>query len=663
VDESALDIEWAGAVARDATIVYVYSYNVWDSATYAVDHVVAPVLSMTYGECEMLDLVDLPGYRQLVQQANAEGITWLAAAGDQGATDCDGGNTVAEGGLAVDAPSSIPEVTSMGGTSLSDAGLYWNTGNTSTDASAKAYVPETAWNDTAAAGQIAATGGGASVYFPQPSWQTSAGVPSDGWRHVPDIALNASVYEVPYYEYCAACTDTQNGVEYVGGTSAATPTMAGVVALLNQYLKTNGLGNINPTIYNLFKTAPGVFHNNITGNNIEPCAYGSPGCNNGQEGFTASGSGYSSVVGFGSIDVTNFIKQWSSAEPTGPVVVASLDQNPVYQGNAETCGNANTWNFLLTLSEEAGFATSVTGFSISDGTNSTDYSSQIASILGTSALGARQSIGYVLASGGQFGCMSLASVNAPATETFTFSGPGWRTALAIPFQGPQTQLSIGGASNAASGQQAYAPGMIMSVYGAALGTLSQAAATIPLPEYMAGFEATICPGNCQTATTGYAVPLYYVGPNQVNIQIPYEVSGAVDLNVGNPYQSTDYFFTVTPTAPGIFTLEDGSGNVNPAQTLSPGQVGTVYVTGVGAVSPAVPDGSAPTPAQVPKPRQAVTVTVGGVTAQTSYDAIPSWSVGVLQINFTIPSNAPTGRQPVVVSVGTVHSPPAYITIQ
>jgi uncharacterized protein (TIGR03437 family) len=654
VDESSLDIEWAGAVARDATIVYVYSYDVWDSATYAVDNAVAPVLSMTYGACEMYDLADLPTYRQLVQQANAEGMTWLAAAGDQGSTDCDGGNTVAEGGLAVDAPGSIPEVTAMGGTSLSGASSYWNASNTSTDASAKGYVPETAWNDTAVSlaqgGGIAATGGGASVYFPQPSWQTSAGVPNDGWRHVPDISLNAGVYEVPYYVYCSVCMDTEGGVEYVGGTSAATPTMAGVVALLNQYLKTNGLGNINPTIYKLFQTAPSAFHNNITGNNIEPCAYGSPGCVNGEEGFTANGSGYSSVVGFGSVDATQFIQQWNSAVQTGPVVVASLDQNPVFQGNAENCGNTNTWNFQLTLSEEAGIATSVTGFSI----NGTDYSSQIAAIFGGSALGARQSIS---------GCMSLSSVNAPANETLAFSGPFGTTSLAISFQGPQTQLAVGGASNAASGQQTYAPGMIMSLYGTALGTLSQAASTIPLPEYMAGFEAEICPVNCQTAVDAYPVPLYYVGPNQVNLQIPYEVSGSVDLSLGNPYQSIDYFFTVTPIAPGIFTTEDGSGNVTPPQTLSPGQTGTVYVTGVGAVSPAVADGSAPTGSQVPKPRSALTVTVGGVTAQTSYDGIPDWSVGVLQINFTIPSNAPTGRQPVVVTVGTVSSPPAYVTIQ
>ena len=651
VDESTLDVEWAGAVARDATIEFVYSYNVWDSAQYVVDNAVAPVLSMSYGQCEMFDLTDLPGYRQTVQQANAEGITWLAAAGDQGATDCDYGMAVAEGGLAVDEPGSIPEVTSMGGTSLSSAGTYWNTINTATDESAKVYIPEIAWNESAEAGQIWATGGGASMYFPQPSWQTNAGVPNDGWRHVPDISFNASVYAVPYYMYCSACQDMQ-GAGTVGGTSCATPTMSGVVALLNQYLKTSGLGNINPTIYNLFQTAPSAFHNNITGNNIQACAYGSPGCNNGEEGYAITGSGYNSVVGFGSVDVTKLIKQWNTAAPTGPLVAASIDQNPVYQGFSESCGTASSWNFKLTVSEEAGFATTLTGFSI----NGADYSSKIASIFGTSAIGARQSIS---------GCVSLASVSVPENEVFNFSGSTsgstWSTAINIPFQGPQTQLTASGATNAASYQQVFAPGMIMAVFGAGFGTQSQAATTLPLPEYMAGFEAYICPVSCQTGIN-YPVPLYYVGPNQVNIQIPYEVTGAADLLLGNPYQNIDYSFTISPVAPGIFTLEDGSGNVNPAQTAGTGQTVTVYLTGAGAISPTVADGSAPTGAQVPKPRQAVTVTVGGVTAQTSYVAIPDWSVGVVQINFTVPSGVPAGRQPVVVTIGTTSTPPAYFTV-
>ena len=662
-DESALDIEWSGAVARGATIEFVYSDNVWDSATYAVDQNVAPVLSISYGNCEMFDLVDLPSNQQLVQQANAEGMTWFAAAGDSGATDCDYGVNVAEGGLAVDSPGSIPEVTSMGGTSLSGGASYWSTGNSSTYSSAKGYIPEVAWNDTAVAIEdgygILGTGGGASVFFPQPTWQTSGGVPNDGWRHVPDLAFNASVYTVPYYVYCLACQDTDNGIEYVGGTSAATPTMAGVAAMVNQYLNTNGLGNINPTIYKLFVAAPSAFHNNITGNNIEPCAYASPGCSNGQEGFTANGSGYSSVVGFGSVDVTKLIQSWSSGQPSGSVVTASLDQNPVYQGFSESCGTASTWNFKLTVSEDAGFATTLSGLTV----NGTDYSSQINSIFGTSSIGARQSIS---------GCISLSGLNAPVSVPIAVSGPNWSTSLNMSFQGPQAQLDVGGATNAASYAQKYAPGMILAVFGTGMGSLSQAASTIPLPSYMAGVEAYVCPRVCASdLSNGYPAYLYYVGPNQINVQIPYEVSGAVDLNVGNPYANFDFYLTVSAIAPGIFTFLDGTSDINPSRTASPGSTTFLFITGEGQVSPALPDGTSPaagTPlAQLPKPREAVTVTIGSgasaVNCPTTFVGIPPGLVGVTQINFTIPSNVPTGRQPVIVTVGTVATPTAYITIQ
>jgi uncharacterized protein (TIGR03437 family) len=355
------------------------------------------------------------------------------------------------------------------------------------------------------------------------------------------------------------------------------------------------------------------------------------------------------------VDVTKLIQSWSSAALTGPTVVASLDQNPVYQGNSESCGGASTWNFQVTLTEEAGFATSVSGFSI----NGVDYSSQIGSIFGTSTIGARQSI---------TGCMTLSSVSAPIYEAFNFSGPGWSTAINMSFQGPQAQLAVGGATNAASYAQTYAPGMIMAVFGTGLGTLSQAAGTIPLPTMMGGVEAFMCPVNCNTATTGWAVPLYYVGPNQVNIQIPYEASGPVDLSLGNPYQLTDYFFSVSPIAPGIFTFLDGSKATNPNRTAKAGQATFLYITGEGQVTPSLADGTSPsadTPlAQLPKPTEAVTVTVGGIASpQITFVGIPSGLVGVTQINFVVPSNVPSGLQPVVVTVGTVSTPAAYITIQ
>ena len=97
----------------------------------------------------------------------------------------------------------------------------------------------------------------------------------------------------------------------------------------------------------------------------------------------------------------------------------------------------------------------------------------------------------------------------------------------------------------------------------------------------------------------------------------------------------------------------------------------MFLNGQGVVSPLPQmnnddgsyDGTAPVAGTTPKPTAAVTVTVDGINAPTTYVGIPSWSVGVLQINFTIPAGVPSGRQPVVVTLGTTPSPTAYITVQ
>ncbi|HXN46927.1 MAG TPA: protease pro-enzyme activation domain-containing protein, partial [Bryobacteraceae bacterium] len=90
--ESALDLEWAGAVARGATIIYVNSSDAFSSVQYAIDNNVGPILSVTYGLCEDASKGGLPlsqvnSMNALFQQANAQGITVVAAAGDLGAAD------------------------------------------------------------------------------------------------------------------------------------------------------------------------------------------------------------------------------------------------------------------------------------------------------------------------------------------------------------------------------------------------------------------------------------------------------------------------------------------------------------------------------------------------------------------------------------------------
>jgi subtilase family serine protease len=412
--ESELDVEWSGAIARNATIIFVYAPDVFDSFNYAVAQNLAPVISITYGACEYYDLVDLPTYQSTAQQANSQGITWIAAAGDSGAADCeDLGVLLAQDGLAVDAPGSIPEVTAVGGTEFNEqGGSYWSANTSSTGASALSYIPEMVWNDSILDQSISAGGGGASQVFFKPVWQTGPGVPNDGMRDVPDISLNASDDHDNTYVY------TDGSDAYFGGTSVGAPCMAGIVTLLNHYLVSSGiqnspgLANINPQIYRMAQSNASAFHDVREGNNSVECIIGSPNCSNGTFGYNATAN-YDLASGWGSLDVSNFVHQWSSAAPANSAVVASVSQMPgtgIY-GNGEVVFEqpANTWSFLLTLTEEAGVATTLTGLTI-DGA---DYTSQIASLFTSASIPANQSISAQIV---------LTGLSVPKKVAFTFSG-------------------------------------------------------------------------------------------------------------------------------------------------------------------------------------------------------------------------------------------------
>jgi len=172
--EADLDIEWSGAIARNAQIIFVNSpltYNSSCSGTGGGVNValnaainppkgppLAPVVSMSYGICE-LEAEDL---ETLLQQGNAEGVTIVNSSDDIGSAGCDfnppGTNpsqpySAAIGGLAVSYPASSPEVTAVGGTEVSLANdapppsLYWGSVNGTDGGSALIYIPEIPWND------------------------------------------------------------------------------------------------------------------------------------------------------------------------------------------------------------------------------------------------------------------------------------------------------------------------------------------------------------------------------------------------------------------------------------------------------------------------------------------------------------------------------------
>jgi hypothetical protein len=148
------------------------------------------------------------------------------------------------------------------------------------------------------------------------------GVPSDSSRDVPDVSLNAAA-EHDGYVVCSqgSCTNgflSANGQANVfGGTSFVSPSLAGILAMVEQKLGTGALGNIGPTLYGLAKDFPNVFHDVITGNNSVVCSQGTPNCpSGGSIGYNA-GTGYDQATGLGTLDVNMLITNWASATPTG----------------------------------------------------------------------------------------------------------------------------------------------------------------------------------------------------------------------------------------------------------------------------------------------------------------------------------------------------------
>lgn len=434
--EADLDIEWSGAVARNAQIIYVNAPaflsgstflggGVWDAWYYAVDNqstLGETVISLSYGNCEfndnnVLTSTGAPGPDEVeLMKANTEGITFLNSSGDSGAAECDAGtNTtttpanLAVGGLAVGYPASSPEVTGVGGTAVAYpsgfASTYWTTTNRTDGGSAQnAPIPETAWNDdeelvvaypssfssasfTQEHYAILSTGGGPSNCaeqtadnsncvsgFGRPAWQNVTISGQASTRFSPDVSLAGSP-NFPGYIFCtpqsawngAATTASTcvNGIaaalaltdsasppnptpSLVGGTSASTPVMAGIVALLNQYLGANGLGNINPTLYGLASTpANGVFHPVTTGDNNVYCQVGQPVApwptalqcpSTGVFGYSATSfeatTSYNLVTGLGSVDVDKLALAWNSAPAPDFTLTPTVSNFQVTQGSS-----------------------------------------------------------------------------------------------------------------------------------------------------------------------------------------------------------------------------------------------------------------------------------------------------------------------------------------
>ena len=379
--EADLDIEWSGAVAPSAHIIYVVagpsaSGGAFSALQYAVDQNLAPVISNSFGICEASEgSIRAKVVQGWAQRAISQGQTITSASGDAGAADCESSTAkLATHGLAVDIPAAVPEVTGIGGTRFNEGSTpstYWNTTNDASNGSSLSYIPEMAWNDTTdpqnTNSELSSGGGGKSTIFDKPTWQTAL-TPADTKRDVPDISLNASPFHDGYL-ICSPpakptdphpCTngfrDSGGFLDVVGGTSAGAPAFAGILALINQATNSSaGQGNANSILYSLAASNPNAFHDTKNGNNIVPCTQGTTGCPSSepfQYGFTAI-SGYDLASGLGSVDANVLVTNWPGFTPV-PNFFLSANPDPIIIASVGASGTST-----ITVDASNGFTGTV----------------------------------------------------------------------------------------------------------------------------------------------------------------------------------------------------------------------------------------------------------------------------------------------------------------
>jgi kumamolisin len=309
--ESTLDLEVLDATAPGLNAIDVYESR--SDAPDVLKALVAPfqvpghkpqVVSASLGLCEenqfgAVGASGIAAAERALSVATASGVSFLASSGDNGSADCVGSDGVPLDKLAVHYPASSWWVTGVGGTNLQLS-------------PANQITSQIVWNDTTK--QIAAGGGGLSGLFNRPYYQS--GVVSPNARGVPDVSMLADL--VPGYAiYCSAvgdCVNTGNidPWQTVGGTSAATPLLAGGVALVDQSLRLLGrqdVGFLNPLLYHLGRSSMrgSVFYDvTAIGNDVGPYL---PTSGGRALGCCTARSGYDEASGWGSVDLTHFAQQ------------------------------------------------------------------------------------------------------------------------------------------------------------------------------------------------------------------------------------------------------------------------------------------------------------------------------------------------------------------
>jgi hypothetical protein len=655
-------VEWSGGIAKNATVDFIYAaYDdpeqyVFDSlvygiTTYKVGGAVVPLIGVSYGDCEFDAAASgstegkygyYSSYDTYLAEAAGQGQTIVVASGDEGAgcTTYNQSDTVAVNGASVSWPATNPNVTAVGGTTFSADGTaanpvtgsdppYWSYSSTEDIvSSALAYIPETTWNDSDYEGDLASSGGGVSVLYPQPSWQNRLISGQSSGRLVPDISFSASAdhdgylictQNFPTNETSGAPTSNPGStcvdgfrispggdLTPYGGTSAAAQVFSGLMTLLVQ--AAGPQGNINTKLYSLAKNATTyaeVFHDITSGNNMVPCSAGKLLCVGGEVGYSAT-TGYDLATGLGSIDGFALYKALGgpsltastttlSVMPTAPLVGESVTLTATVASASSAVTTTPSGTVTFTIDGVAGSAIALSG-----GTASTVTSFSTA---GTHTVAIAYSGDSTFAASSASGSVTVTVVTLPTTTTTVTAIP-----TSIPLGSTTATQSFTATVAATGGGTTPAGTVAFAVNGVAVGTaaLSGGIATLTgvAPTPANGFAV-----GSDTITAVYSPSATYAGS-----------SGTTRLTVTAPA------YTITPSASAVTLSQGGSQGmtVTFASTTFAGPVSWTATTSSPLITVSPAGGSVTLPGSTTVP-----LTITATSSAANHAPALPWSGGVI----------------------------------
>ena len=573
-DEALLDNEWSAGVAPGATVKFVISKTTASedgvdlSEQFIIDNnttIGADIMTESFGSCEAINSQSASdSVSMLAQQAAAEGITYMVSTGDSGAAGCADPNPGAPAGQnvtpSVNILASTPFTVGVGGTEFDEGctisadgqtlvcannAKFWSSTNGTNNVSALSYIPEVVWNEacpatttgsvtgcgafnpsTGSGQNLFASGGGASQFVLKPSFQklAVAGIPAANHRYLPDVSLTAAGHDG--YFVCLADTDctpnpnNQNQISFatIAGTSASTPSFAGIMALVDQKTAQRN-GAPHTVIYTLASketfascngssqtSAPAstcVFNDVTVGNNAVP---GETGYGTTSAQFRAT-AGYDEATGLGSVNVNNFVNNFASGAVSLTATTTTLTVAPA----------------TSSFGQQVTFTTTVTGTGGTPTGTVTFTSTNTGVSLGTATL-----------SGG------VATVKTTSLPTGTFTVTANYSGDAIFAASSSTAVSV--TVNPLAGATFTLAANPTTVNVASLGASGNSAVTVTPT---GGFAGTVSLSCAIATVAGATMPTCGVSPGSVTL--------------GAATTATVTFGTVMPTATPVKVAEKNGG--------------------------------------------------------------------------------------------------------